>query len=153
VDNIYQIQHVVVAPADDLIIKPKVYTGTESADFAFYTRLGSIVTGAGVKLCGGCWAGQGAGKNNPDKVSVHKVGPLPPGLYRIGFLQDGGHLGPEVLALTQVFGDSYGRSGFYIHGSNAAHPETSSEGCIIAPRFAREAINKGCSSARLLRVI
>lgn len=83
------------------------------------------------ELLGTGYAGHGEGRNNPDAVRQQGVGPLPPGVYKIGPAFDHDHLGPCVMRLTQVIGQSYGRDAFFLHGDNASHPGESSDGCVV----------------------
>ncbi len=78
------------------------------------------------------YAGNGAGKNNPDMERVKGHGPLPRGLYKIGAPYDDAHLGPVVFHLDPEPGtEMFGRSLMRIHGDSAAHPGDASDGCII----------------------
>lgn len=87
------------------------------------------------------WAGQLEGINNPDLQHVANIGPLPRGFYTIGPAYDHPHLGPLTMNLTPDPGNEmYGRDNFRIHGASAHHPEISSKGCIIEPRYARQHI-------------
>ena len=80
-----------------------------------------------------CYAGQGAGKNQPTWQSVSNTGPLPQGDYAIGSLHTDPHLGP-CLELTPSAGTRMrGRSGFFCHLDNPAHVGDSSDGCVVAP--------------------
>ena len=90
----------------------------------FYRRSRFFATG---------WSGHSAGKNNPAMVSVHGVGPIPPGRYTIGDPKEPpDHLGPLAMPLTpHPSNNMHGRGGFFIHGANPAHPELSSDGCLI----------------------
>lgn len=95
-------------------------------------------------LIGKGWAGQGEGKNNGSLETVHNIGPLPRGKYHIGRAYTHPHLGPVVMNLTPHPGNfMYGRSGFRIHGASSAHPETSSQGCIIQEKLVRIRIDIG----------
>src|SRR5262249_50933121 len=81
------------------------------------------------------------GVNNPAKEDVANVGPIPRGKWYIGQFVDKPHLGPCVAPLipdssTQTFG----RSGFYIHGDNAQGNHSASDGCIILAPTIREQI-------------
>lgn len=120
--------------------------------FIFEISTGRLYDGAEKLVADGLFSGHGIGMNNPAMQSARGVGPLPVGVYRVGPLQDGGHLGPNVMTLTQTFGVSYGRSGFYIHGTSALHPSMSSDGCIVAPPGLRERIDAQIGQGRLLRV-
>lgn len=81
------------------------------------------------------------GVNNSSYQSTPDVGPLPEGGYNIG--TDNGRMGPLSLPLTPWLGNSmFGRGGFYIHGNNSHKPPlSSSEGCIVIDRNARQTIN------------
>jgi hypothetical protein len=104
------------------------------------------------KTIAGVWSGHGDAHNDPSREREKGVGPLPAGIYSIGRLQDGGHLGPEVMRLTMVEGDAFGRDGFFIHGDHPADWDWSaSDGCIIASRLTREWID--AQSDRRIQVI
>jgi hypothetical protein len=79
------------------------------------------------------------GMNNPDEVSVHKIGPLPPGTYDVGTWGTHTDLGPISATLTQTSGETYGRGEFYIHGPSTDPNQywNSSEGCICIPHDER----------------
>ena len=87
------------------------------------------------------YSGREKGLNNSCYENVHCIGPIPRGQWIIGKFFDDAEKGPVVCHL--IIGpasDVYGRDGFMIHGDNSAHNCSASEGCIILPRFAREAI-------------
>ena len=87
------------------------------------------------------YSGFGDGKNNPAMENVPDKGPLPRGVYIIGPPHDTPTHGPHVMALTPVDGaNTFGRSGFLIHGDSIEHPGTASHGCIILPRPIRDQI-------------
>lgn len=88
------------------------------------------------------YSGAGAGKNNPDMQHMHNVGPIPQGDWTItGPPQDTTTHGPYVLRLTPASEtETFGRSGFLMHGDSNDHPGTASQGCIIAPRSVREKV-------------
>lgn len=89
-------------------------------------------------------------RNNPDATSIRAKGPIPQGKYIIGELQDGGHLGPNVMHLEPMLGtNTHGRSGFYIHGDNSRHD--ASHGCIILGPAIRKLI--GISGDNVLEVV
>jgi hypothetical protein len=98
------------------------------------------------------YAGNGEGKNNPEMESVHNVGPLPKGKYKIGGPYDSAHTGKFTLPL-EPFPENYMflRSDFKIHGDSISEPGTASNGCIILPRSVREKINN--SVDKILKVI
>jgi hypothetical protein len=87
------------------------------------------------------YSGHGEGLNNPAADAETGVGPVPAGRYAIGPFFDHPHLGPCVARLVPLAGtDTHGRSGFFIHGDNAAANHTASDGCIILARPLREMI-------------
>ena len=88
------------------------------------------------------YSGAGAGKNNSAMETVSNVGPIPRGDWRIaGPPINTAEHGPYVLALepaaeTQTFG----RSGFLMHGDSVQSPGSASHGCVIMPRAVREQV-------------
>ena len=93
------------------------------------------------QLTGTGYSGHGDGKNNPDMQKVHDVGPIPCGDYSIGPPHDTTTHGPYVMALTAKPGtDTFGRSGFLMHGDSKENPGTASLGCIIQARPVREIV-------------
>lgn len=87
------------------------------------------------------YAGCGDGKNNPAMQAIHNVGPLPVGRYLVGAPMDDPRVGRYALYLEPApSNEMFGRSLFYIHGDNRAANGTASEGCIILPFTARQAI-------------
>lgn len=95
------------------------------------------------RLLGQGYSGAGrdpeGGRNNGDMQNVVRKGPIPRGAWRIGRPVDGTHMGPMAIPLMPADGtDTFGRSGFYIHGNNAA--DNASEGCVIIPGAIRTAI-------------
>ena len=101
------------------------------------------------------WAGHDAGgvkaMNNPDCCHMRGIGPLPPGDYRMDVAINHPHLGPVAIRLSYISGQSFGRSGFWVHGANAAHPLLSSDGCITEMRVHREAMD--ADNDAVLRVV
>lgn len=98
---------------------------------------GAVVVPAGLAWAGHDVPGGVQGRNNPKAQDVVGVGPLPQGLYRVGAWGDAqsvhgypAHLGPHIASLTQIDGQTFGRSGFFIHGPGGADPRQSSKGCI-----------------------
>lgn len=95
---------------------------------------GHLTNDDGVIVAEG-WAGNGDGKNNHAMQDVKSIGPLPCGVYSVGeweAMHPG--LGPLVVHLVQVEGDTFGRDGFYIHGPSFKNYGEESKGCIIVPR-------------------
>jgi len=89
------------------------------------------------------YSGNTTGLDNPDEENVAMVGPIPRGDWTIGaFFDDIGGKGPVVAHLTANDGtNTFGRSGFMIHGDNASLNHTASEGCIILGRPYRQQIS------------
>ena len=107
-------------------------------------------TGAAISMSG--YSGHGAGLNNPGMQEIPDVGPIPCGLWDIGPAQTVDHLGPLAMALTpRPETDSYGRSGFWLHGDNASENHSASCGCIVEAESVRSAV--AVSVDRVLRVI
>lgn len=97
------------------------------------------------------WAGNnevGQDMDNPASQFVKDHGPLPQGWYTIvGPIDPPDHLGPFAFHLVpDADDDMEGRNAFCLHGAEAAHPELSSDGCIIQQRPAREAVAVAVSS-------
>ena len=102
------------------------------------------------------YSGNGEGLNNPAMQSTPNVGPIPQGSYIIGPQQDNttnsGTSLPQSMRLTPQDGtDTFGRSGFIIHGDNSAGDNSASEGCPIANRGIRNQI--GSSGDDTLQVV
>lgn len=104
----------------------------------FSQTTGRITKDGSVFLCA-AYSGHNEGRNNPKMQSVHNVGPIPVGLYTMQEPVDTPTHGPFVIRLVpDVDNVMFGRDGFLIHGDSVEHPGTASQGCIIAPRYARE---------------
>jgi hypothetical protein len=87
------------------------------------------------------YSGHGNGVNNPDLEPAPCVGPIPRGLWNIGPAGVHPPLGPISMPLTPEAGtNTFGRSGFFIHGDNSLLNDTGSEGCIVMGRAIRQAI-------------
>ena len=95
----------------------------------------------GVAIATG-YSGHGAGLNDPDYCAIHDVGPIPPGLYKLGAPYDSNKTGPFTISLLPVDHDAMRRDGFKIHGDNSKGDKSASHGCIIIPRHVREEIAK-----------
>ncbi len=81
------------------------------------------------------------GINNPALESDPDVGPIPRGNYLIGQFFDDPEKGLVVSRLAPAPGtNTFGRSGFMIHGDNVEGNESASLGCIILPRPVRISI-------------
>lgn len=98
------------------------------------------------------YSGIGPGLNNHNFQADHDIGPIPQGKWKIGTAFDHPHLGPCVMHLNPEEGtETFGRSGFFIHGDNSKHNHTASHGCIVLDPQLRELISK--STDRVLEVI
>lgn len=98
------------------------------------------------------YSGFGECKNNADMQHLESAGPIPEGIWYIHAPRDTAEHGPVVMPLTPLPGtETYGRSGFLIHGDSIKHPGEASHGCIIVSRTAREQI--AASDDKELRVI
>src|SRR5947209_13197106 len=86
------------------------------------------------------YSGHLQGKNNPDLQSQHEVGPIPQGMWTVlGPPVDTTSHGPYVLHLhPDPDTNTFGRSGFLIHGDTKVHPGMASLGCIILLHDARQ---------------
>lgn len=72
------------------------------------------------------------GINNPLLEADPDVGPIPRGQYAIGKFFNDSEKGPivaDLIPLPQI--QTFGRSGFMMHGDNVEMDETASLGCII----------------------
>jgi len=99
------------------------------------------------------YSGAGAGKNNPDVQDVHNVGPIPQGDWTIAGppISTAEH-GPYVLRLNPAEKtETFGRSGFLMHGDSKTAPGTASQGCVILPKSVREEVWR--SGDRDLKVV
>jgi hypothetical protein len=88
------------------------------------------------------YSGAGSGRNNAALQSIHNVGPIPQGNWTItGLTVENTSHGPYVLHLAPNGNtNTFGRSGFLIHGDSIKAPGTASQGCIILPRAVRQRI-------------
>ena len=87
------------------------------------------------------YSGFGSGKNNPNEENIRNVGPIPEGFYDMEPPEDSPVHGPFAIPLMpDTENVMYGRSGFMCHGDSVERPGQASAGCIIQPRFAREAM-------------
>lgn len=88
------------------------------------------------------YSGAGEGKNNSEMQSVRNVGPIPQGDWMIaGPPVSTPEHGPYVLRLTpKDETETFGRSGFLMHGDSKSAPGSASHGCVIMPRTVREQV-------------
>lgn len=69
------------------------------------------------------YSGHDDGVNNPKFEQEPNHGPIPRGNWRIGSPFDSSDHGPHVMRLMPEPGtETYGRSGFLIHGDSKEHP-------------------------------
>lgn len=98
------------------------------------------------------YAGAFGYSNKPQFQNLKYKGPLPCGLYSMGPAIDHSKLGPVAIPLQpSPENEMFDRGDFYIHGDNVINPGHGSDGCICAPRFARERLN--ASEDRLIEVV
>ena len=108
--------------------------------WTYHQKTGELCDAEGRHVATG-YSGAPAGKNDPSKQDIPKVGPIPRGHYSIGAPFGSTTHGPYCLRLTpDPENEMHGRDGFLIHGDSAEHPEAASEGCIIMPRAVREQV-------------
>jgi hypothetical protein len=98
---------------------------------------GSLMQGSAQVGTG--YSGYQEGKNNPDMQAVVDVGPIPQGTWTIeGPPVNTPEHGPYVLTLQPAPGtNTFGRSGFLMHGDSIDDPGNASRGCIIMPHDVR----------------
>ncbi len=108
---------------------------------------GELVDGAGVTVGRG-YSGDCEHYNNPASQEIPGVGPIPRGRYIIGnFFDDPGGKGPVVCRLTPIPPtNTFGRSGFMIHGDSADNDHSASHGCIVLAHALRAAISSSGDS-------
>lgn len=113
----------------------------------FFCQTSGGIWLAGALLCEFplSYSGHGAGLGNPRLESLHGIGPIPAGRWRIAHWYDHPHLGPCVAELIPSYDSLHGglawtfdRSAFRIHGDNPHLNHTASDGCIIVPHSPRE---------------
>lgn len=105
--------------------------------FTYHQSTGQLV-GCDGKVWGFGFAGNGPGLNTPSAESLHMVGPIPAGKYKMSqWFETHPGVGMCAIELTPEQPDRYGRSGFFIHGSTnltqtgLAKFLHSSDGCIV----------------------
>jgi hypothetical protein len=83
------------------------------------------------------YSGVGAGLNNPSKVDVRDVGPIPQGWWTIGPPFAGAQGNPEFHLIPdsdRVIPPSRDPTSSYIHADNAVQNFTASKGCAVLGR-------------------
>lgn len=117
-----------------------------------YNQANGVLVGPALRTPVQGYSGFDLGKNNPVLERVHDVGPIPKGNYTIGPPFDSPEHGPLAMRLTPDDDtDTFGRGGFLMHGDSLEHPGEASHGCIIMPRFVRQAV--AASADRSLQVV
>jgi type VI secretion system (T6SS) effector TldE1-like protein len=88
------------------------------------------------------YSGFDNGKNDPSMQELSNVGPIPQGQWTIaGPPANTADHGPYVLRLEpSPETNTFGRSGFLMHGDSKEHPGCASHGCVIMPRPVREQV-------------
>jgi hypothetical protein len=103
------------------------------------------------------YSGFDNGKNNPSMQAVPDVGPIPQGDWTIvGPPVNTAEHGPYVLTLQPASSstNTFGRSGFLMHGDAIDNPGNASKGCIIMPRAVREQVwNSGDTDLEVVPTI
>jgi hypothetical protein len=88
------------------------------------------------------YSGNGIGKNQVGYQHLPYVGPIPIGSYEIGAPSDSEQMGPHVMELWPYLSNQmWGRSSFFVHGDSISSPGNGSDGCIVLPLAARQAIS------------
>jgi Protein of unknown function (DUF2778) len=126
-----------------------VNAGAAAKEFVYHQSTGKLTLNG--KEIGSGYSGKGEGKNNPEKETVKRVGPLPRGAYNIGKPREWKGM-PNVFDLTPEGHDAHGRTQFLIHGDSRRNPGTASEGCIILSPAVRKTIaESGIAKLRVVR--
>ena len=120
-----------------------------------YSQSAGTLTAPDGAIVASGWAGSGVGKNAPTMQNVRAVGPLLQGLYVVGVWCDHPRLGNMVAPLTQIEGESYGRSDFWIHGPSKKPGRYGQEslGCIVVPFTGRVKVKAAAPEGSYLRVV
>ena len=78
------------------------------------------------------YSGNGSFKNYVSATNIRNAGPIPIGDWLIGTAYDDPVRGRVVMRLTpSASTDTFGRSGFLIHGDSIHNPGNASDGCIV----------------------
>ncbi len=94
----------------------------------------------------------GEGLNDPRAAALRGIGPIPVGRYRILPPHHHPTAGSYVMRLDPLPGtQTFGRSGFLIHGDSRARPGTASHGCIVLALADRELV--WATGERMLEVV
>lgn len=108
----------------------------------FYSQSkGEWTTETGEVISTGWYAGGNEGQspqgvNNPAFQAYRDVGPLPQNIYSLSPLHTVQRLGPSMALTPEEPQAMFGRAGFLLHlGNPAKPPQSSSEGCAVAPNY------------------
>lgn len=130
-------------------------------NWLYIIRTGELLRPNG-SLAGIGYSGKAEAKNDPSKVAIKDVGPLPPGFYKIcpaipdwdGKGQPPKHptMGawPVIPLEPQIGNDMHGRSGFFVHGTNLTND--ASHGCIIMGPLIRRELNNAVHQELVVQV-
>ena len=84
------------------------------------------------------YSGSGAERDDPHATASKGSGPIPVGIYRALDARKHPTLGDVAIPLEpHPSTETYGRSGFYVHGDNGRGDFSASRGCIVVQRSAR----------------
>lgn len=87
------------------------------------------------------YSGAKAHLNDPAYQGIRDVGPIPRGRWQLDAPVDRHSTGPVSIGLKAAKANqTFGRSGFFIHGDNGDGNGTASRGCIILNRKCRDVI-------------
>jgi hypothetical protein len=100
---------------------------------------GTLVDPTG-SLAGRGYSGQPPYVNDPAMQSSRNIGPIPQGLWQaVELIPESATHGPYAIRLEPYSQtETFGRSGFMMHGDSIEHPGFASDGCIIMPHDVRE---------------
>ena len=92
------------------------------------------------ELQGKGYSGQPPYRNNPDAQYLPTWGPIPQGMWQaVEMIPESTSHGPFAIRLEPYpETETFGRSGFLMHGDSLVHPGFASDGCIIQSRDVRE---------------
>lgn len=86
------------------------------------------------------YSGQPPHVNDATAQSLHDLGPIPQGMWQaVELIPESTTHGPFVIRLEPYSEtETFGRSGFMIHGDSKSQPGYASMGCIILSKDIRE---------------
>jgi hypothetical protein len=100
---------------------------------------GNLIDPTG-ELQGKGYSGQPPHVNDADSQEMANWGPIPEGLWQaVELIPESKTHGPYAIRLEPYpETETFGRSGFLMHGDSVIHPGFASDGCIIQSRDVRE---------------